>query len=87
MVPAPASTAGHKYGDMLTISPRSTRSAQRSFWKLIDEAPEAVLSHPLHLRALRGLRGEYVTAILARSTSGRTSYLSNNSFAYPSTAC
>ncbi len=26
---------GHKYGDMLTISPRSTRSAQRSFWKLI----------------------------------------------------
>ncbi len=27
------------------------------------------MSHPLHLRTLRGLRGEYVTAILARSTS------------------
>ena len=34
------STACHKYGDML---PQSTRSAQRSFWKLIDEAPETRL--------------------------------------------
>ncbi len=55
---------------MLTISPRSTRSAQRSFWKLIDEAPEAVLSHPLHCH-LRGLCGEYVTAIPVRSTSSQ----------------
>ncbi len=54
---------------MLTISPRS---AQRSFWKLIDEAREAPLSHPLHLRALPGLCGEYVTTILARSTSHRS---------------
>ena len=44
-----SSTEGRKYGDMFTISPRSTRS------------------HPLHLhlRALRGLCGEYVTAIPA----------------------
>ncbi len=33
----------HKYGDML---PQSTRSAQRSFWKLIDEAPETRLEPP-----------------------------------------
>ncbi len=32
-----------KYGDMLTISPPSTRSAQRSFWKLIDKARETRL--------------------------------------------
>ncbi len=35
------STACRKYGDML---PQSTRSAQRSFWKLIDEAPETHLA-------------------------------------------
>ena len=35
------STACRKYGDML---PQSTRSAQRSFWKLIDEAPETRLA-------------------------------------------
>ncbi len=38
---AAASTACQKYGDML---PQSTQSAQRSFWKLIDEAPENVSS-------------------------------------------
>ena len=41
-----ASTACHKYGDMLTISPRSTRSAQRSFWKLIDKRRRARLEPP-----------------------------------------
>ncbi len=35
------STACRKYGDML---PQRPRSAQRSFWKLIDEAPETRLA-------------------------------------------
>ncbi len=49
---------------MLTISARSTRSAQRSSWKLIDEGPEAVLSP----RFISAVCGKYVTAIPARST-------------------
>ncbi len=58
-------TPGHKYGDILTISPRSTRSAQRSLWKLIGEAPAAVSSHSLVLDAIG------VTARFPEEAGGR----------------
>ena len=44
----PTSTADHKYGDMLTISPRS---AQKAFWKLIDKEREARLKSPPFISA------------------------------------
>ncbi len=62
-----SSTAGHKYGDVLTISPRSTRSAQRSFGKLIDRRRRARLEPPAS-----SPRSYSWSAVCGPSTGGRT---------------
>ena len=64
------STACHKYCDMLTIVHRRARGARRDHsGSSLTRRRKPVLSPPLHLRALCGLCGEYVTAIPARSPS------------------